>query len=190
MEITHWNKNYTSINKNRGVVNQKKRMKITLLFGLLILCNHTFGQNNKTDFKNELNKIDSIVKSINKNENKYLKGRAEGPIIYKCIFRKNGGWGAHYLYKNKNDKLPIRIKYNAADNRTYKKMKFYYQNGELIYSELKVKFYRGKRKNKPIEKKYYFENSKLIFESNSEIEDYNSEYITLTEKSTREMIFE
>ena len=60
----------------------------------------------------------------------------------------------------------------------------------LIFAELNVEFYRGKRKNKPIEKKYYFKNSKVISESKPELENYGFEYIKRTEKTVRKLIYE
>ena len=45
-------------------------------------------ENLKSELRNELNKIDSIVDLTNRTEKNYSEGIAEGPIIYKSIFRK------------------------------------------------------------------------------------------------------
>ena len=165
-------------------------MRFTYLIGLLFIPILTFGQNLKPKLEEEINKIDSVVSLTNRTENNYSEGIAEGPIIYKSVFRKNGGWEAYYLYEKQNDNPPIRILYNEAGYKTYKKFEFYYQNRELIFAKLKVDFYRGKRKDKPVEKEYYYQNSKLILETNSETKGYGEEYIKLTEKSIRQMIYQ
>ena len=167
-----------------------KKTKITYLIGLLFLPILIYGQNLKSELRNELNKIDSIVDLTNRTEKNYSEGIAEGPIINKSIFRKNGGWEAYFLYKEQNGNPPLRIKYNEAGYKTYQKFEFYYQNGELIFAKLNVDFYRGKRKNKPIEKKYYFKNKKLISDSKPELENYGTEYIKRTEETVRIMIYE
>ena len=164
-------------------------MKITYLIGFLLLPILIFGQNLKSELMNEQNKIDSIVNLINRNEKQYSEGIAEGPIIYKSIFRKNGGWEAYYLHKE-DENIPLRIKYNEAGYKTYKEFEFYYENGKLIFAKLNVDFYRGKRKNRPAEIKYYFKNSKLISKSKLELEKYGTEYIQLTEQSVRKMLYD
>ncbi|TQI71199.1 hypothetical protein JM79_2126 [Gramella sp. Hel_I_59] len=165
-------------------------MRITYFIGLLFLPFLISGQNLKPKLKEEVNKIDSIVSLTNRTEKNYSEGIAEGPIIYKSLLMKNGGWEAYYLYEKQNDNPPIRILYNEAGYKRYQKFEFYYQNRELIFAKLKVDFYRGKRKNKPIEKEYYYQNSKLLLETNSELKGYGEEYIKLTEKSIRQMIFQ
>ncbi len=156
-----------------------------LFFSILI-----YGQNPKSDLLNELKETDSIVNFINRNEKKYAEGIAEGPIITKSIFRKNGGWEAYFLYKEKKDNPPLKIKYNESKYKVYQRFEFYYKNDELIYTKLNVDFYNRKKRNNPIEKKYYFKNSELIFESNPEIDYYKSEYIKQTEQTVRKMIYE
>lgn len=156
-----------------------------LFFSTLI-----FGQNLQLDLIKELQKTDSIVNSININEKKYSEGIAEGSIITKSIFRKNGGWEAYFLYKEKKDNPPLRIKYNESKYKTYQKFEFYYTNEQLIFVKLNADFYNRKRKNNPIEKKYYFKNSELIFESNPEIDNYKLEYIKQTEQTVLKMIYE
>lgn len=172
------------------VTHKLRKMKITYLIGLLIFPILVYSQNDNSDLKNGLNKIDSIVELTNRTEKNYSEGIAEGPIIYKRIFKKNGKWEAYFLYKQQSENPPIRIKYYETGNKTYEKFEFYYQNKELIFSKLSVKFYRGKRKDETIGKKYYFKNSKLIFESSSELENYNEKYILRTDKIVRKMIYE
>ncbi|NEV95035.1 hypothetical protein G3567_12900 [Psychroflexus sp. YR1-1] len=167
-----------------------KKTKITYLIGVLFFPILIYGQNLKSELSNELNRIDSIVDLINRTEKNYSEGIAEGPIISKNVSKKNGGWEAYFLYKEQDDNLPLRIKYNQASHKTYQKFEFYYQNQEMIFAKLNVNFYRGKRKNNPIEKKYYFKNSNLISDSNPKLKNYGVEYIKETEKRVRKMIYE
>ena len=167
-----------------------KKTKITYIIVVLFLPFIVYGQNLKSELETELRKIDSIVALTNSSEKNYSEGIAEGLIKYKSIFRKKGGWEAYYLYENPDENPPLRIKYNEAGYKTYEQFEFHYKNGNLIYAKLNVDFYRGKRKNKPIEKRYYFKNSQLFSDSNSELEKYNEEYIIRTEKYVREMIYE
>lgn len=163
--------------------------KILYLIEFLFFSILIYGQNPQSDLINELKKTDSIVNFININEKKYSEGISEGPIITKSIFRKNGGWEAYFLYEEKKDNPPIRIKYNESKHKTYQRFEFYYRNEQLIFVKLNVDFYNRKRKNNPIEKKYYFKNSELIFESDPEIDNYKSEYIKQTEQTVRSMIY-
>ena len=165
-------------------------MKITCLIIFLLFPFLIYGQEVNSELKNEINKIDSIIQLTNNTETNFSEGIAEGPIIYQSMFKKNGGWEAYFLYKNLNDNPPIRIKYNEGGNKAYKKFEFYYQNGKLIFAKLNVNFYRGKEKNNPIEKRFYFKNSKLISESNSKSENYGEDYIMQTENYVRKMIYE
>ncbi|WP_121667378.1 hypothetical protein [Mesonia aquimarina] len=167
---------------------QVEKMKITYLIGLLLLPILSYGQNLKTELKNKLNKIDSIVELTNRTEKKYPKGIMEGPIIYSGIFKKNGGWEAYYL--RENDSIPLRIRYNLALRKTYESYEFYYSNGKLIYLNLNVTYYRRKNRNESFERKLYFKDSELIFDSNPKIKDYDVKNILETEETTREMIFE
>ena len=164
--------------------------RITYLIGFLIFPFLIYGQEVNSELKNEINKIDSIIQLTNSTDKNYSEGIAEGPIIYNSLFKKNGGWDAYFLYKDINDNPPIRIKYSEAGNKAYKQFEFYYQNGKLIFAKLNVNFYRGKHKNKPIEKKYHFKNSKLISDSNPELENYGVDYLTQTERYVRKMIYE
>ena len=163
-------------------------MKTTYIIGLLFLPILIFGQNQKTKLKNKLNKIDSIVELINKTEKKYPEGIMEGPIIYSGLFKKNGGWEAYNL--RENDSIPLRIRYNLALRKIYESYEFYYSNGKLIYINLNVTYYRRKKRNKPFERKLYFKDSKLIFDSNPKIKDYDIKNILETEETTRKIIFE
>ncbi len=164
-------------------------MKIKYLIVFLTFPLFIFSQNIDEGLKTQLQKIDSIIESINKTDTKYSEGIIEGSIIYSGLFKKNGGWDAYYLYDKKNPKIPLRIRYNLALSKTYENYNFYYLNGELIYTRLSVKYYRRKKKNQSFERKYYFKNSTLILDTNPENENYDPENIIKKEKMTREIIF-
>ena len=160
---------------------------IIILFFPLVL----FGQNNEPNIET-LNKISRIMREvakINLTEKDFNEGRAEGPMIYKSIFRKNGGWTAYFLYKNQKDNPPLRIKYSQTAKRGFEDFEFYYENGELIFAKLNVTINRGQNKGNQTERLFYFNNSDLIYATESDKEKY-AEYINRTEKSVRKMIYE
>ena len=144
-----------------------------------------FSQN----LDSELMKIDSIVKYINDTDGELSEGIVEGPIIYRGWFKKNGGWGAYYLRNKQKPNEPMRILYNLAFRKSYESYEFYYSGSNLIFAKLSVTYYRKKYRGKSFEREYYFQNSKLIFDSKPEMEKFNVDYILLTENSTRKLIF-
>ncbi len=162
-------------------------MKNICFLIFLIVYISSYAQNEKLEILNEKAKIDSIVKHIDYNQNKYSEGIAEGSLVALNSDEK-GGWEVYFLYKDENVTKPIRLIYNEVLDETYKTFKFYYEKGELIFTSLNIDFYKGKLKHKPIEKKFYFKNSKLIYESNNELKKYDTEYIQRTEEIVFKMI--
>ena len=153
----------------------------------LIIYISSYGQNEKLEILNEKAKIDSIVEHINYNHNNYSEGIAEGSLVASNPDEK-GGWEVYYLYKDENVNSPIRLIYNEVLEETYKTFEFFYEKEELIFTSLHIDFYEGKGKHKPIEKKFYFKNSKLIYESNNDLKKYDTEYIQRTEEFVFKMI--
>lgn len=155
--------------------------KITLFFSFfisLVICAQQYN------FDKELVKIDSIVNLIDNNEKQYIESVMEGSIVFSGVFTKKGGWDSYYLYdKNKKD-IPIRVCYNQALKKTYESYVFYYLKGKVVFIKLNVKFY--KRSNNSFQRKYYFKDSKLIFDSNPTIENYNLAKVLNYEEMNRD----
>lgn len=142
------------------------------------------------ELKSELIKIDSIVKSIDENEARYNEGIVEGPIEYKGLFSRNGGWDAYYLHENKQENNPIRIKYSAAFQKKYESYDYYYENGNLVFISLKVEYYKKRKSNKSFERQYYFRNGNLICDSNPEIKEYSVKEVLLQENIMRKICYD
>jgi len=122
---------------------------------------------------NKVAKIIAEVSKINLTEKEYDEGIAEGTIEFKSIFRRKGAWDAHFLYKNQNDNPPIRIKYSETAKKGYDDFEFYYVNERLIYAKFIKTITRGKDKGVIIDRKFYYENGNLIFTTASEKEKYS-----------------
>jgi len=139
------------------------RNLINILF--LIYSVLFFGQSN--DFTAEKIKIENYVKLIDSTQNNYREILAEGPIIYKSLFKKNGGWGAYNLNKKNEPDIPLRIKYNASKDKMHEDLKIYYKNGKIIFASLIITNYKRKWKvYKKIEKKFYFFDNQMILQQN------------------------
>ena len=160
---------------------------IIILFFPLTLV----GQNNDAniDNLNEITRITREVAKINLTEKEFNEGIAEGPIIYKSIFRKNGGWTAYYLYENQNDNPPLRIKYSQTAKKGYDEFEFYYKDGKMIFAKLTEFKNGGRNKGTETKRLFYYKDNELIYTTESEKEKY-AEYIKRTEKSVRKMIYE
>jgi hypothetical protein len=169
--------------------NLKKTLRniIIILFFPLTLV----GQNNdaKVETLNKITRITREVAEINLTEKEFNEGIAEGPIIYKSIFRKKGGWTAYYLYAKQNDNPPLRIKYSQTAKKGYDEFEFYYKDGKLIFAKLTEIKNRGKNKGTETKRLFYYKENELIYTTESEKEKY-SVYINRTEKSVRKMIYE
>ena len=163
------------------------RSIIIILFLPLILV----GQNNDANVEN-LNKVTRItqeIAEINLNEKEFNEGIAEGPIIYKSIFRKNGGWTAYFLYEKQEDNPPLRIKYSQTAKNGYDEFEFYYRDGKLIFAKLNEIKNRGKNKGTETNSLFYYKDNQLIYTTESEKEKYDI-YMKRTEKSVRNMIYQ
>lgn len=152
-----------------------------------IIC---FGQ--ESNLIEQKHKIDSYVKLIDNTENDYLEGIAEGPILDEDGSESEsvGGWTAYYLYKNPDINPPLRIRFKIALPDTYEEYDLYYKNENLIFARVNVNFYEGKKKDEIFEKILYFSNGKLIWESKSDLIDYNSDSILQTDQFVRNMIYD
>jgi len=159
---------------------------IILFFPLTLI-----GQNNDANVEtlNKVTRITREVTEINLTEKEFNEGIAEGPIIYKSIFRKNGGWTAYYLYEKQDDNPPLRIKYSQTAKKGYEEIEFYYRDGKLIFAKLTEIKNRGKNKGTETKYLFYYKNDELIYATESGKEKY-AEYIKRTEKSVRKLIYE
>ncbi|WP_417855643.1 hypothetical protein [Xanthomarina gelatinilytica] len=168
-------------------------MKKTLrnIIIILFLPLTLVGQNNDANVEtlNKVTRITREVAEINLTEKEFNEGRAEGPIIYKSLFRKNGGWTAYYLHEKQDDNLPLRIKYSQTAKKGYDEFEFYYRDGKLIFAKLTEIKNRGKNKGTETKRLFYYKDDELIYTTESEKEKY-AEYIKRTEKSVRKMIYE
>lgn len=158
--------------------------------GVLMTPYSIICQNISGNLKTELVKIDSIVKSIDENGSQFYEGIVEGPIIYKGLFKRNGGWEAYYLNDKEFENIPIRIRYNLAHSKTYENYQFYYDTGSLVFVNLKVKYYKKGKKDESFERQYYFKNNKLIYDSHPNMETYNLNKVLLEETTMRKICFE
>jgi hypothetical protein len=138
---------------------------------------------------NKITRITREVAEINLTEKEFNEGIAEEPIIYKSIFRKNGGWTAYYLYEKQDDNPPLRIKYSQTEKKGYHEFEFYYRDGQMIFAKLTEIKNRGRNKGTETKRLFYYKDNELIYATESEKEKY-AEYIKRTEKSVRKMIYE
>jgi hypothetical protein len=162
-------------------------MRVFYFLIFITITISSFGQQKSDLILKEKNRIESIIKNINSNQNNYSEGIVEG-FLTAPDSTENGGWEVYYLYKEGDSKTPIRIIYNEALEETYKNFEFFYNDGELIFGSLKIDFYDKDQNSKLIQKNFYFYNSKLIYESNEELSKYDSEYIKRTEEFAFNMI--
>lgn len=159
-----------------------KYVKIIILLLFSILSN---GQENNSKLMNQLSEIENYTKFIDSTSKEYKEGIAEGPIVYKSLFRKNGGWDAYYL--SDNEKNPLRIKYSQTGSKTVETYKLYYKNSELIYAEF-VEEYLNK-KIKTHQTRFYFQNGNLINQSNIETSNLDLSELLREEKRIKEYYY-
>jgi hypothetical protein len=128
-----------------------KYLKIIILLLYSIL---SYGQENSSQLKNQLSEIENYTKFIDRTSKEHKEGIAEGTIIYKSLFRKNGAWEAYYLKDSLNN--PLRIKYNQTGFKINETYTMYYEKSKLCYAEF-VEEYLNK-KSKTNQTSFYFEN--------------------------------
>jgi hypothetical protein len=157
-------------------------LKIIILLLYSILSN---GQENYSELKNQLSEIKNYTKFIDSTSKEHKEGIAEGPIIYKNLFRKNGGWDAYYLSDNGNN--PLRIKYSQTGFKTVETYKLYYKNSELIYAEF-VEEYLNK-KIKTSQTRFYFQNGNLINQTDIETSNLDLNELLREEKRIKEYYY-
>ena len=162
-------------------------MRFIYFLFFLTISHSSFGQNKNELLLKEKVRIDSIIENINSNQNKYSEGIAEG-FLNTPDSTEKGGWEIYYLYKEQKPTTPVRIIYNEALEENYKNFEFFFNDDELIFASLKIDPYQ--EDSNSIEKNFYFDHSKLIYESNKEFKKYDSDYIRRTEKFALKMIQE
>lgn len=167
----------------------KKKLRniiIILLFPLTLV-----GQNNDTNVETltKITRITREVAEINLTEKESIEGIAEGSIIHKSIFRKNGGWTAYYIYENEDDNPPLRINYSRTAKNGYDEFEFYYKEEKLIFAKMTEIKKRGKNKGTKTKRLFYYKNNELIYTTESEKEKYDI-YIKRTEKNVRNNIYQ
>ena len=169
----------------------------TKILALLLFFSTFLSGQNKSDAVKKLEEIQLYSKLIDSTAKELNEGIAEGPIEYKGIFKKNGGWTAYFLYKNLKDNPPIRIRYSAAESNLNKEWTLYYKDGRLISADLKISYTSGKkRKLPPFTKQFNFPEGNLRWQSRSDdknylIEDttYSFDYLFREETLIRKMIY-
>lgn len=168
-----------------------KKTILLLLFPIIL-----FGQND-SESKKALNEIDTYVKQVDSIYKNSKEGIAEGPIIYKSIFRKNGGWVAYFINDEKTKSLPLRIRYSAAEFDKYKELNLYYRNGKLVFADLTITFNSGKLKNKtPYKRQFRFPEGRLQWQTVTEKKEfreaeneYSFKYLFSEESLIRKMVY-
>ena len=161
--------------------------KLILLANIFFISIITYGQT--TELKNDAKKLKivNIVKIIDSIGKEKKEGIIEGVIKYSHGKNRTFGWGAYYL-TDENTKNPLRIRYGETKPNEIESLNLYYQNGTLIFGELKS--ITIDKKSKPINeitKKYYFENSEII--SPEDITDSTIDYILEKEKMLTKNIY-
>ncbi len=146
------------------------------------------SQHQTKELSSKILNINNYVSTIDSTSSLNSEGIAEGPIIYKNIFHRNGGWTAYILRENDSNKK-MRIKYSASQYKTRESINLYYNNDGLVFAELSVVFKKGKQKHDvPLVEKFYFEDKNIIYQTNSNSQYYNLDYLLTEEKNILNMI--
>jgi len=162
-----------------------KNFKILILLFYSVLLT---GQEINFELKNKLSEIENYKIFVDSTAKSKKEGIAEGQIIYKKPFKKNGGWEAYYLSEIKN--IPLRIKYSQTGIKEYETINLYYKNNELIYVEYITE--KIGKKNKIIEtnqSKYYFQNNELLYQTNFDKTNFDLSELLREEKRIREYYY-
>ena len=159
-----------------------KHLKIIILLLYSVLSN---GQENYSELKNQLSEIENYTKFIDSTSKEHKEGIAEGPIIYKSLFRKNGGWEAYYLSDSGNN--PLRIKYSQTGFKTNETYTLYYKNSKLCYAEFAEEYLN--KKSKTNQTRFYFQNGNLINQTNKESSTIDLNELLREEKRIKEYYY-
>lgn len=161
--------------------------ELILLANIFFISLTTYGQT--SELKNDAKKLKivNIVEIIDSIGKEKKEGIIEGVIKYSHGKNRTFGWDAYYL-TDENTKKPLRIRYSETKPNEIESLNLYYQNGILIFGELKSTTIDKKSKPiKEITKKYYFENREII--SPEDITDSNIDYILEKEKMLTKNIY-
>jgi hypothetical protein len=136
-----------------------KLLHILFLNGLLSFSN-VYGQQKDSLIENAtiLNRIDSLVTSINSNKNCREK-ISEGEIMKdnKII----GGFSTYYLTEEQTNKT-LRIRHQSSTDFYYKTT-FYYDTDKIIFATVVIEDWNSKNVKVVYNAKYYFQNNSLLF---------------------------
>lgn len=161
--------------------------KLILLATIFFISIITYGQTTELEDDAKKLKIINIVKIIDSIGKEKKEGIIEGVNKYSHGKNRSFGWDAYYL-TDENTKNPLRIRYGETKPNETESLNLYYQNGTLIFGELKSMTIDKKSKPiKEITKKFYFENRKII--SPEDITDSNIDYILEKEKMLTKNIY-
>lgn len=136
-----------------------KLLHILFIIGLLSFCN-VYGQ--QIDSLKEkittINRIDSIVVSIDSNKN-CRELISEGEIMKdnKII----GGFSIYNRQEEQTNKT-LRIRHQSSTDFYYKTT-FYYDTDKLIFATVVIEDWNSKNLKVIYNAKYYFQNNSLIF---------------------------
>lgn len=171
--------------------------KINYIITLLLFHIVLFGQD-KSESTVKLNELKAYVKLIDNTNKNVKEGISEGPIIYKKLFRKNGGWEAYFINDEKDKSSPLRIRYSSAEYDKNTDLNLYYKGGKLVAANLTITFTSGKNKRKlPYNREFYFPEERLQWQSKTDAEEfkelesnYSFEYLFDQERLIRKMVYE
>jgi len=161
--------------------------ELILLVNIFFISLTNYGQT--SELKNDVKKLQifNVIKIIDSIGKQKKEGIVEGVIKYSHGKNRTFGWDAYFI-TDENNKKPLRIRYGETKPNEIESLNLYYQNGELIFSELKSTTIN--KNSKPIKettKKYYFENGKIISAEDSS--DSQIDYILEKEKFLRKNIY-
>lgn len=135
-----------------------KTLHILFLIGLLSLCN-VYGQQNDSIKENitTLNRIDSLVTSIDSNKN-CRELISEGEIMKdnKII----GGFSTYSRQEEKTNKT-LRIRHQSSTDFYYKTT-FYYDADKIIFATVVIEDWNSNKFKVIYNVKYYFKNDTLL----------------------------
>jgi hypothetical protein len=152
-------------------------MKYRMLILLSIIFSFAgFGQQSSIVLKNQRAKIEAYTKVVDSNSQKYVEKYDTKPIKNPQLEERS--WEAYYL--KEKDNHPLRIMYNEFSPKTIIGIRIYYQNGEKIFAEYFEKSKKSKKKT--VEIKFYFNDSGLIYKTNSEISKFGLKELLNEEK--------
>jgi len=153
-------------------------MKYLKLFVFVFYSLFSYGQESHAF----INEIEKYTKSIDATSKNFSESIAEGPIVYKSIFRKNGGWEAYYLYNRTEPNKPLRIRYSKNEYDSSESLEIYYRDEKIVYAKYSLE---QKRLMPKQENEFHFVDGELVRHSFTETLNMSVENLLVMEKEIK-----